>query len=257
MKVLIVDGEKLAAKRLIRLLGEIEPGAVILEWLDSVEEAIAWLQQHPPPEMIFMDIALSEGSGLDILQQVTTNSAIIFITALDTHAIRAFRYNSIDYLLKPLRREQLEQAIQKWKSLHRAARKELQLQHLQLEDLVSNLKEQARPYKSRFLVKKATRMFSIDTAEVALVYKKGRDNFIKTFSGADYLIDNHLDEIETQLDPDNFFRVNRQFIAHYRSIHEVYPWFDGKLKLTVTPSAYEDIVISRLRANDFKKWLGK
>ena len=252
MKVLIVDDEKLAANRLVKMLREQEEDIEVAEVLDSIDAVVAYLENHAEPDLIFMDVELGDGKSFDILNKVSVRSHIIFITAFEEYAIRAFKYNSVDYLLKPLKREDLAFALRKYKNVSAAATGTVNVQ-----ELLGGLWSKEKEYKTRFLVKKATRLFSINVEEVALVFKKGRTNFIKTFDGAEYIVDNNLDELETQLDPAQFFRANRQFITNHRSIDKVYTWFDGKIKLMVNPPSYEEIMISRLRSNDFKRWLGK
>lgn len=252
MKALIVEDEKLAANRLINMLVELDETIDVLDVLDSIESSVAYLRDHPAPDLIFMDIELGDGKSFEILEQVPINSYIIFITAFDEYAIRAFKFNSIDYILKPLKKEDLQFALQKFRNTADSS-----VRNLNLQNLLREFRAADTGYKTRFLVKKATRLISVDAEEVALIYTKGRVNFIKTFDANEYIIDNNLDELETQLDPTHFFRVNRQFITHYKAIDKIFSWFDGKLKLSVQPAAYEDIIISRLKANAFKKWLGK
>ncbi|HEU4472317.1 MAG TPA: LytTR family DNA-binding domain-containing protein, partial [Flavisolibacter sp.] len=193
-----------------------------------------------------------DGKSFEIFKKVNIRSRIIFTTAYDEYALKAFKYNSIDYLLKPLKKADLDFALQKYRSSLPSPPAAFDV-----FKLLEQFKEQQREFKSRFLVKKGTRFFTIDVAEVAMAYTKERTSFIKKFSGEEYIIDETLDELEGLLDPARFHRVNRQFIISYKSVEKVFAWFDGKLKLSVNPAAYEDIIISRLKATDFKKWLGK
>lgn len=250
MKALIIEDENLAAARLKKMLHNIDKDMEIVAILDTVENSVAWLKANEQPDLILLDIHLGDGKSFEIFQQVAVNSYIIFITAYDEYAIKAFKYNSIDYLLKPLKIKDFEFAYAKFRN-----QVSTQAQRPNISTIITEMNR--KTFKSRFLVRQATMLISVKTDEVAYAYTKERLHFIKTISGLDYAIDNNLDELEEQLDPEEYFRVNRQFIVRYSSIDKVYAWFDNKIKLLVKPAAYEDIVISRLRAPEFKKWLDK
>lgn len=250
MNVLIIEDEKLAAERMARMLRQIDPSIYITGSLDTIGKAVSWLQKNNHPDLILLDIHLGDGKSFDILEKVDLKSHIIFITAYDKYAIKAFKYNSIDYLLKPLKMQDLQFAYNKFQNQF-ASREE----NTSIPGIIRQLNKAT--FKSRFLVRQASMLISINTEEVAFVYTRDRSHFIKTHSGIDYTIDNNLDELEEQLDPLHFFRVNRQFIVRFSAIDKVVAWFDNKIKLHVKPIAYEEIIISRLRAGDFKKWLDK
>ncbi|RFS20195.1 DNA-binding response regulator [Chitinophaga silvatica] len=250
MNALIIEDESLAADRLVKMLSKEDDNINVLAVLDTVEKSVAYLRDNPFPDVIFLDIELGDGKSFDIFEEVTVNSHIIFTTAFDEYAIKAFKYNSIDYLLKPLKKAELATAIQKFK--HYFA---MSGASIDMSTIMKALR--GKEYKTRFLITAGPKLYSVNTSDVAFVYTKDRQHFIKTFAGLDYTIDNNLDELESQLNPEHFFRVNRQFIINHGAIDQVFAWFDGKLKLQVNPPAYEDIIISRLRAMDFKKWLGK
>lgn len=251
MKIVIIEDEQLAVDRFKQVLSEIE-SVEVLKVLDTVASSVSYLQTAPPADLLFMDIQLGDGKSFEILDEVEVRCPVIFITAFDEFAIQAFKYNSIDYLLKPVKKADLEFAIEKYKN----TRKEL-FDYKGLAGIMSQFKQEGREYKTRFLVKKGTRFFSINAADVAHVYTRERVQYIKTFDGKDYILDTNLDELEKQLNPRDFFRVNRQFIVNHSAVEQALAWFDGKMKLLIAPPSYEDIVISRLRANEFKKWLGK
>lgn len=250
MTALIVEDEPLAAERLIKMLAAEDQSIQVLHVLDTVEKAVFFLKENTAPDIIFLDIELGDGKSFEIFEEVDVNSHIVFISAFDDYALKAFKYNSIDYLLKPLKRKDLSFALEKFR------------QHFTLTQSKSEIADilrqlQQKEYRSRFLLRQGTRLFSVHTNEVAIAYTRERLHYIRTFSDTHHLIDNNLDELESQLDPEKFFRVNRQFIVSFNAIEQAYAWFDGKIKLMVKPAAYEDIIISRLRANDFKKWMGK
>ena len=250
MTAIVIEDETLAAEKLVKMLAAEDESIQVLGVLDTVEKAVFYLKDNPAPDIIFLDIELGDGKSFDIFQEVEVNSHIIFVSAFDEYALRAFKYNSIDYLLKPLKRKDLAFALEKFR------------QHFTLTQSKSEIagiirQLQQKEYRSRFLLRQGTRLFSLHINEVAIAYTRERLHYIRTFADTHHLIDNNLDELESQLDPEKFFRVNRQFIVSFNAIDQAYAWFDGKIKLMVKPAAYEDIIISRLRANDFKKWLGK
>lgn len=250
MTILIVEDENPAAEKLKRMLQQLDDRIQVLSVVSTVERAVEWLRNNQHPDLILLDIHLGDGKSFDIFNQVEINCHIIFITAYDEYAIRAFKFNSIDYLLKPLKIRDLEYAYNKFKSQF-----PVQSNRPGISGLITQMNKNS--FKTRFLVRQATLLISIKTGEVAYAYTKDRGHFIKTTSGQDYPIDNNLDELEDQLDPDEYFRVNRQFIIRYSAIETVYAWFDNKIKLQVQPASFEDIIISRLRATEFKKWLDK
>lgn len=251
MKIVIVEDESLAVERFRHVLSEIEE-VQVLNVLDTVKRTVEYLQTDPPIDLLFMDIQLGDGKSFEILDQVEVKSPVIFTTAFDDYAIQAFKYNSIDYLLKPIKKEDLRFAIDKYKHIQKE-----KFDYKSLTGLMNHIKNDEREYKNRFLVKRGTRYFSVNVDNVAHAYTRERLQYIKTFDDHDYLIDNNLDEVEKQLNPNDFFRVNRQFIVNHKAVEQAFAWFDGKMKLTISPASYEDIVISRLKANEFKKWLGK
>ena len=252
MKVLIVEDEKFAAQRLVSLLEQQPEHLEVVAILDTVASSVEYINENPLPDLVFMDIQLGDGKSFEIFKKTKIKCPVIFTTAFDEYAIQAFKYNSIDYLLKPLKKEELHFAINKYK------RQAVQVAITpDISEMLEFFKEQKKEYRTRFLVRSGTRLFSFRANEIAFFYTKERLHYIKTFNGEDFILENNLDELETQLDPSLFFRVNRQFIVNYQCIDKVYAWFDGKIKLSVNPVSYEDIVISRLKANDFKCWLGR
>ncbi|OQP46881.1 hypothetical protein A4H97_04995 [Niastella yeongjuensis] len=251
MTVVIIEDEDLAAERLTRFVKEYDASIEIKAYLDTVKGAVKYFEENGSPDLVLLDIELGDGKSFEIFREVEVSGNIIFVTAFNEYAIQAFKYNSIDYLLKPLVKEELYFALDKFKA-HQNAKKPIDL-----TALIEQLQPQTdKEYKTRFLVKKGSRYFSIEAKNVAHVYTRERVHYLKTFDSADYIIENNLDELEQQLSPDTFFRVNRQFIVNYTSVKEVITWFDGKLKLIIHPESYEEIIISRLKAGDFKGWLG-
>jgi two-component system, LytTR family, response regulator LytT len=253
MQVVIIEDESIARQHLKSMLVEIDPAITITETLDSIEASIKYFGSNPSVDLIFMDIELGDGQSFDIFKSTSIEAPIIFITAYQEHALKAFKLNSIDYLLKPVEKEELSSALNKYRKLHVTQKKKLHDNILSFLDKADNLGQS----RTRYLAKSGTRLISVLKEDISYFYTKDRLQFIKTSKGDDYIIDKRLDEIEKEMDSKSFFRANRQFILNYNSIHKVHTWFSGKLKVAVQPEAYEEIIISRLRATEFKKWLGE
>lgn len=254
MRVAIIEDETLAARYLTRMLNETDEAIDVVAVLDSTEAAVSFLESKPPVDLIFMDIELGDGQSFDIYERVQTDIPVIFITAYEEHALKAFKLNSIDYLLKPVDKQELMNALEKYRKVHLPSTK---VTGNVLEILKKIQAKHADTYRKRYLAKSGTRLISVDINEIAYFYIKDRMQFIKTKTDKDYIIDWRMDEIEPDIDPQQFFRVNRQFIIGYDTIKKVHTWFNGKLKVEVAPAAHEEIVIGRLRAGEFKKWLGE
>ena len=253
INVVVIEDEHLASDRLIKLIKQYDESLNIEKILDSVKDSIEYFTNNKHPDLIFMDIQLGDGKSFDIFSSVKVNSYIIFVTAYDEYAMQAFKLNSIDYILKPIKRVELFQAIDKFKNNINNFRevKDIRIAYDQIKE------SEAKEHKARFLAKRGSRYFSIESKDVAYIYTKDRMHFIKTSLNIDYLIDSTLDDLETQMDPKIFYRANRQFILNYNCIDEVIIWFDGKLKILVKPLSPEEIIISRLKSSDFKQWLSK
>jgi two-component system, LytTR family, response regulator LytT len=253
MKVVIIEDELVALQHLQSMLGEIDANFEVVASLDSIETAVRYFNERPAVDLVFMDIELGDGQSFDIFRHTTIDAPIIFITAYQEHALKAFKLNSVDYLLKPVDKSELEAAIHKYEKLHAVHKKKLQENILSLIGKMDGLEQ----HRTRYLARNGTRLISVLTEDIAYFYTRDRLQFIKTNKGDDYILDKRLDEIESEIDNKTFFRVNRQFILNYGSIHKVHTWFSGKLKVNVQPEAYEEIIVSRLKAADFKKWLGE
>lgn len=250
MKVLIIEDEIIAAQHLKSMLQEIQPDVQIVAVLDSIETSLNYFEENAAPDLIFLDIELGDGQSFDIFKQTSIESPIIFTTAYQEHALKAFKLNSVDYLLKPVDKDELIAALEKYKKLHIEEKLKMQSNIL---SMLSNIERN----KKRFLAKSGTRLISVSAELIAYFFTKQRLQYIKTFNGEEYIFDKRLDEIEMEVDPAVFFRANRQFILNYNSIKKIHTWFSGKLKVAVQPEAYEEIIVSRLKAAEFKKWLGE
>lgn len=250
MTLLIIEDEHLSAIKLKTLLLSHMPGASVPDILDSVEQSVNWLQQHPAPDLIFMDIELSDGQSFEIFQHVEIKTPVIFTTAYDEYAIRAFKVNSIDYLLKPVKEAELRTALAKFNQLYaNGIRTNLATQIKQLSVHITR--------RSRFLVRAGQKFVSIELAAVAYFFSEGKVSFFRTWDGRKYIVDYTLDSIEQELDACSFLRINRQFVAHVKSVKEVHPLYNGKLKITLEPAIQEEVIVSRDRAHALKDWLGR
>ena len=246
MKALIIEDEKPAARRLTKLLFETDPTLTIEATLESVESAVQWLSKNPSPDILFMDIHLSDGSSFDILRKTKINCPVIFVTAFDEYAIDAFKVNSIDYLLKPVKKEDLEAAILKLKNL------QLNYSAPGIELL---LQSSGKKFKDRFVIKLGNKIKSVQVEDIAYFFSKDKLSFICDQEGKTYPIDMSLDKIENLLNPADFFRVNRQIITTYKSIRDIQTTSKSRIQLVLHPHSSIDAVISSERSSLFKKWL--
>ncbi|MDX2195792.1 MAG: LytTR family DNA-binding domain-containing protein [Cytophagales bacterium] len=253
MNILIVEDEAAAARRIKKMVEDIGMGKYkVLATLDSIEATVTWLHTHPLPDLIFMDIELADGQSFEIFKQVKITTPVIFTTAYDEYALQAFKVNSIDYLLKPIDNDALKYAIDKFIDI----KNNYQSASYDIDKLISSLKI-GKDYKSRFLVRIGDRLISLETHQIA--YFKSEDKVTVAYSheAKKYILDHTLDELEAQTDPIDYFRINRQYLAHYKSIGNINSYFNGKLKITLKPSTDDEVLVSREKASEFKNWLDK
>lgn len=257
MKVLIVEDEILLAKQLKNMLQELEPGLEVAGQTNSIETTVAWLQANKDPDLVFMDIELADGQCFDIFSHVTVKCPIIFTTAYDEYALRAFKVNSIDYLLKPVISLELKNALHKWRTLYIEKQQHIEKQQpvVPIEALLKELKVTVH-YRERFLVKQGQKLVSVNTSDVAFFFARNALSFIITRANQKFVIDYTLDEVEQLVSPSQFFRANRQFIVSHDMITAVHSWFNGKLKLEVRLPMDDEIIVSREKAPVFKDWMG-
>lgn len=252
MKILIIEDEKPAARQLRKLIMACAPAAQILAVLDSVEDSTEWLKNFPPPDLIFLDIQLADGLSFEIFQKVNVQSPIIFTTAYDQYTLKAFKVNSVDYLLKPIEKEELAKAIEKYKKVFQ--KNEAFDQQL-IQQLTSALQ---RPnYKERFLIKTGKQLAYVETADIAYFYSKDSIVYLQKADKKYHLLDYTLDQLEEVLSSKSFFRINRQFIIHSKAIAKIQTWFNSRLLLELNPIYNgEKVIVSRDRVKAFKQWLG-
>jgi two-component system LytT family response regulator len=230
--------------------------------LPSVEDSVAWINTHAAPDVIFMDIELADGQSFEIFNQVKVACPVIFTTAYDEFAIKAFKVNSIDYLLKPVKEEDLRRSLNKIEELKKMLQAKPDAMQSSLAQLLQQISTPvlapAPPaLRDRFMIKQGQRLFSVGIEEVAYFFSRNKISFIKTFDKKEWMLDYTLDELDKMVDHRRFFRLNRQVIAELRAIDKVNLYFNNKLKINLQPGFDEDVIVSREKATDFKIWLGE
>ncbi|MBA6156619.1 response regulator transcription factor [Tenacibaculum sp. S7007] len=250
MNVLIIEDEKPAARRLSRMLAELD--IEVNTMLHSVEESINWFQKNQHPDLIFLDIQLSDGLSFEIFEEIEVKSAIIFTTAYDEYALKAFKLNSIDYLLKPIDEDELKVAVDKFKE-NQPKQTDLQVNIDDIRKLLINPID--RKFKKRFTIKIGQHIKIIHVDEIECFYSENKATYIQTNSNRNYLIDNSLEHWQDQLDPEQFFRVNRTFIVHINAIKDIVSYTNSRLQLKLHSYDADEIIVSRERVKDFKNWI--
>ena len=253
MNVLIVEDEDLAVKKLQKTLLLVDPHINIVGVEDSIVSTVNWLQNNPEPDLILMDIELADGRSFEIFKRIDIGAPVIFVTSYDEYALKAFKVNSVDYLLKPIQKDELESALDKFHKL------KITSNSINIEQLVRELQGRLQPkeYRQRFLVKHAQKLVSIETADIAYFYSDGRINFFKTFDNKRYVVDYLMDDLEKMLDPHQFYRINRSFFVALKSIDKIEDYFGFRLILRLQPPIDKEAIVSREKVTDFKKWMGK
>lgn len=253
MKVLIIEDESLAADRIEAIVRSVEPSVQILCKLQSVKAATEYLRQSPSPDLILSDIRLLDGLSFQIFQEVPIDAPVIFTTAYDQYAIKAFEVNSVDYLLKPIQPEMLKAAIDKMKKRRLTPRQD----GVDYNEVIRLLKSKAssNEYKSRFMVRVGQKIIAISIDRIAYFFSENKLTYIISKDGKRLPMDQPLDELVSVLDPRVFFRANRQFIITFDSIAEIHPYFKGRIKLDLNPRSEEEVIISAERTPEFKRWI--
>jgi DNA-binding LytR/AlgR family response regulator len=257
MKVLIVEDEELAVEKLRLMILAMEKDVEIAGTIGSIKKTVEWLKANAPPDIILMDIELSDGHSFEIFNQVEVETPVIFTTSYDEYALKAFKVNSIDYLLKPIQKSDLKLAFDKYRKLQLNKGETASSLHIQL--LIEELQSKAgsKEYRKRFLVKQGQKQMPIEVDDIAYFYIFDRALFLKTTDNKKLIIDYTLDDVESMLDPVRFFRVNRSLIVSIKSVIQLHDYFNSRLVVTLNPPFEEKTIVSREKVNDFKKWLGK
>ncbi|RYZ61793.1 MAG: response regulator transcription factor [Chitinophagaceae bacterium] len=254
MNILIVEDEELAQKKLQKTLAAVDATATVVGITDSIQSTVDWLKSNNNADLILMDIELADGQSFEVFNLVDVKAPVIFTTSYDEYALKAFKVNSVDYLLKPVQTDELQAALAKYKKLADTSR-----QDVNIESLVNQIKQQLQPkeYRKRFLVKHAQKLVSVDVEEIAYFYSDGRLNFFKTFDNKKFVVDYTMDELEEMLDPAGFFRISRSFFVAFNAIEKIDDYFGNRLILQLNPVVDKEALVSREKVADFKKWMGK
>ena len=252
MRVIIIEDEAPAANRLTKLLQNIHDEIEIVNRFDSVETSVRFLQSAENIDLIFMDIQLADGLCFDIFQQTKVKAPVVFTTAFDQYTLKAFKVNSIDYLLKPIEEKELQQAVEKYRQLYKKNDEVFSEKILKLVEEMNGIK-----YTERLLIKRGQQLSYLKTETMAYCYADGKLCYAVDFNNNKYLLESNLSQLENQLQPNKFYRVNRHLLVNIDSVKKVYSWLGGRLKLELSPSTKADTVVSRERVNGFKDWLGQ
>src|SRR4051794_28969163 len=259
MKIFIVEDEELAVKKLRKTLQLVDESAEIVGEADSIQSAVDWLENNPDPDLILMDIELADGQSFEIFNHVEVKSPVIFITSYDEYALKAFKVNSVDYLLKPVQKEDLQAALDKFRQMKKMYTTESEPSQISLDILVKELQQKlhAKDYRKRFLVKHGQKLVSVEVEEIAYFFSDGRLNFFKTYDNRKFVVDYTMDELEDMLDPERYFRISRSFYVSVNSIDQIHDYFGNRLLLHLKPAVDKESIVSREKVTEFKKWMGK
>jgi DNA-binding LytR/AlgR family response regulator len=253
MNVLIIEDEPQAAQRLETLVVRLISDVMILDKIDSVEKSVRWIKSHLPPDLIFMDIQLADGISFQIFEQCDVKSPVIFTTAYDEYALKAFKVNSIDYILKPVDEEELRLALKKYHGLVSTGTHS----RVTLESLGHAIHRLTKKYKTRFVIKVGEHLKSVEVNDILFFQSLEKTTFCYTKDGRRNILDFTLDDLEELLDPDQFFRINRKYIVSTTSIQDIISYTNSRLKLNLKNSDDKDIVVARERVQEFRDWLDR
>ena len=251
IKVLIIEDEQPAAKRLEKMLLEISAEFEIIQRCDSIESSVQYFKIGIMPDLVMLDIQLGDGLSFDIFRQVVISCPVIFTTAFDEYAIKAFELNSIDYLLKPINKEKLERSIEKFKKLNQ------QNSQTDWKILASLLEKEKRDYKQRFLVYVGEHLHSVQTSDIAYFYSVEKSTFLTTNSGKSFSVDLSLEKLEGMLSPNDFFRINRNYLIEFKAIKKINILSKSRIKLMLEPAPANEILVSTARTHEFREWLDR
>ena len=250
-RILIVEDEKPAANRISSLIKEVDPNAEIAGFTDSVSGTVQWMNQNPHPDLILLDIQLGDGLSFDIFRTVQTDSFIIFTTAYDEYALKAFQLNSVDYLLKPVKKTDLAVAYEKFTRFKGLPRP------FNIQEIVNYIEKQKNNFKSRFIINIGNKLITVETRNIACFHTLGKSTFLTTFEGKNYPVDFSLDAVEKMVDPETYFRINRQTLLHFDAIKTIRVMSKSRIKLDLNIDLDEDTYVSFAKSPDFRKWLDR
>jgi DNA-binding LytR/AlgR family response regulator len=255
MDVLLIEDELHAALRVEQLLTELRPGVSLVGKVDSVKRAVEYFKNSATPDLALMDIQLADGTSFEIFEQCAVKCPVIFITAYDAYAVKAFKVNSVDYILKPLDKEEFRKALEKFESLHRQPGPVGET-HL-LGNISEAIRMLTRKYKTRFVIKVGEHLRTVETRDVLFFYSQDKTTFCSTVENRNQIIDYTLEQLEEMLDPENFFRINRKYLVSAAAIKDIVHYSNSRLKLVLRNASDTDIIVARERVQDFKGWLDK
>ncbi|MBQ4819061.1 LytTR family DNA-binding domain-containing protein [Aquimarina sp. MMG016] len=250
MNAVIIEDENIASRRLASLIEELAPEINIAGQITSVESGLQWFTKNPLPDLIFLDIQLNDGYGFDILDALDNHPPVIFTTAYNEYAIRGFKYNGLDYLLKPIDKKDLKNALEKYRKNH------LDNSSILNEDKFEKIKDLfSKEFKRRFMVKVGNQFNTFSVEDIAYFKSHEGTIFLHAHNGQQYPIEYSIDQLEDILDPVHFFRINRKFMVSVKAVTEIHSYFNSRLLLKLIPKEEEQIIVSRERTSNFKKWL--
>lgn len=250
MKAIIIEDERLAADKLEEMLLKVDPEIEVIARLESVIDSINWLNTHEHPDLIFLDIQLDDGISFEIFDSIKLEVPIIFTTAFNQYAIKAFQVNSVDYLLKPIEEEALQKALNKFRSIHQNQQNQLDKINLLYKQIINN-------YKTRFFVKIGNHFHSVSVNEIQCFLIQERATFLRTMSGKKYDLDYSLDQLQKLVDPAIFFRINRNYLIHIDAIQDIFSYSSNRLGVKLKMLDHLDMIVSRDKVADFKMWLDR
>jgi len=253
MKAVIIEDEIVAAQNLKRLISQIDSSIDVVEILQSIEDCLEWFSFNSCYDLVFMDIHLSDGSSFSIFEKVNISAPIIFTTAYDEYALKAFEVNSIDYLLKPINIKDLQRSIEKFSRMSATKTQNVDF----IAKIASMFRQENSVYKSNLLIPHKDKFIPLSVNDIAYIYSEHKIGKIVTIDNRNFYEHSSLDEIYRQLDPSDFFRANRQYIISHNAVKDISLWFDGKLSVNLSVEIPEKIIISRARATEFKNWYSK
>jgi two-component system, LytTR family, response regulator LytT len=253
MNAVVIEDEIIAAQKLERLIIQSTDEIEVIAILQSVDESIEWFLHNPTPSLVFMDIHLADGSAFSIFDKVQIPCPIIFTTAYDEYALKAFEVNSIDYLLKPISEKSLEHALTKFRNMNVSPRNNSDM----MAQLLASINESKKVFKSSFLIPYKDKFIPLAIDKIAFFYSENKMAKITTLDNQSFTIDSSLDVLFTNLDTSKFFRANRQYIVSHKAIKDISVWFGSKLSINLTVSVPEEIIVSKARVPEFKSWYTK
>lgn len=253
MNILIVEDEPQAADRLATLIQSERPSWIVQAKLDSVRRSVNWLKEHPAPGLIFLDIQLADGLSFEIFEQTSVNAPIIFTTAYNEYALKAFKVNSIDYLLKPVDQDELKAALKKFEMLSDGVAPQAKI----MESIGYAMQMLTKKYKERFVLKVGEHLKSVEVKDILFFYSLEKTTFAQSSDGRKHILDFTLDQLEGLLNPDRYFRINRKYIVSADAIQDMVSYTNSRLKLAMKHSDDSDVVVARERVQEFKDWLDR